>query len=440
MSKMGKKWFLAVLLAVLVFSAFLQVSPVNAADDTNNDCVDPASVTYVRYDLFENPTIPLDAWVEFVGICNSNDLAIKYEKMLGSGTVTHYYVLPEWVRVYFEEYTRSGIDSGTSDREPIAGDRGIISHYADMENGVGDSFEADGVIDYISVTQVREWSDKEARLVELGHLFYLDLKVKSLIFIQEGGQDCYPTGYRMNGIPLSLGPWGNTYVVPKDGGNLQRFYQKGNCGFKEDTIVTDFYVKPGDMANIFGVENVEYPDPWGFCYRVGYMSPRWQVDGDVYDVENACSAIQSRYDTDLQPTLNRLGFHEAFAENVPEGYVPYVFLGKGRVDDWEYKIPSHHWVNASGQTMVLGNGESYTVTVDSNRMFGKHDSFPRFELQLKNQETKYWTVWGDLPDVEWVTPIVFVPDNATTWERTEIFRVWRSGLNTVQIQTIVWDK
>lgn len=325
-----KKLF-SVIFILAVLAGIVPMSSVKAASSDN--CIASSEVVQIGYVLMSAPIIPEGAEVEFVSVCGSKDLAMKWMLPLGSGMKVRYYKLG--IRVEFERYTKPGSSSSSSWTDPEPGDKGHLIGWFDTQDSEG-NWEKDGIADSGLVEQIRIWTRLEEDLMGFSHEYYKDLVANNLIEIGYNS-DCLPDEYRISGMTLKPGPWGMTYQITSQGGLLEAvYYHKGTCSwFKEETVRWSLSVVPGDYVGgteEFGKVSLSEGDPWGFCHTLGYQRPQWQSSEDFIpgSVQDACPDLHSKSEESWEATLSRMGFHRSIGGSVGPNYRTYMWWGEGR--------------------------------------------------------------------------------------------------------------
>jgi hypothetical protein len=348
--------------------------------------------------------IPTGEQVTFVQSCD-DEIAIKWIEKLGAGQVTHYFTL-ENVYLDFQDYVAPGENSIDSEHAARVGDFGVISYYRDWRGPTGEAgSESDGIVDGIAFVEVPEWTETEIGLIGVGNQFYTEAVEKGFFFFSYS-TDCDATVYRINGKPIQAGPYGSTYLVPKEGATLEAFYKAGECGwYDKDTIRWSVEVKPGDAA--VGTEDIyafsmKDPNPWYFCRKLDWMTPAWQPDTLPSLLTDVCSSLYAKDDNSFLAVMAREGFLRAdtrFGDDHSKSFMPFVFNGGDRKIDHTW--PSHKWIAV--ENINLGEGDVFTVSLDAQSqqpiisyVGGQYES-----ISSEDSDIPWYQGWG--------SEIVFIP-------------------------------
>lgn len=410
-------------------------TPTALPEDEN--CVPMGEVTSLRYVFMEEYPIPVRSLVEFVPVCDSTSLAVKWVESLGAGIVEHYFSF-QGADLDFQYFTDPGSSSSTSWRAPRSGESGLITYYEDWYDVAGE-WEPDGIVDGVNVLELREWKEDEVALIGYGNAFYNEA-VSGGWFYFSYATDCGASEYLMNGRPITPGPYGFTYKAPAEGGTFSAFYEAGTCWYNTDTVRWSVEVHPGDA--VVGTEDIAVfsmkdSDPWAFCYRMEWMRPVWSPEYLPYRDEGVCPYLYGMNNTGTLATLARQGYMRAdtrYGDNHPAGWVPFVYWGndlKNIVTSW----PEHEWVRVD--SIDLGNGDVYSVTVDTK------ESAPIFSFVEGGPEPSAYT--SDIPWYGgWGTPILFVAEDHVDdsyyvdWPKMKIYRIRYYTASQAVIEMVVW--
>lgn len=380
-----------------------------------------------QYTLVGGPAIPVGEIIKFV---ERGQLVMEWNVRRGSGYVVRHLLL-QGVRTIFVEST-PGV-SGMKWRAPMAGDIGTITRYDDYLGSSGE-YRPDGFADEVVVQQYRAWSPSEIALLDMAHQFQRELEGKGLVIAGRGG-DCPPKGYLVNGRKAELGPYGDSYFLPKKGGVIAPYWE-GGCA-RSSTLGEETFAKPGDFVSSYGdnlgsIEAFAGEDPWQFCRLLERSRPQWSPRIVPADLKRSCQIYDS-YDRSVLGQMAKLGFYKVddtrhVGAEYEKGATIYQRWEEGRV---KLDLPPHRW--AATDRIDLG-GEIYEAWVE---YLERYDAYSPLIVR---------TAPGNIRLFRWESPFVFIPNKDLgkagpdfDWKNHRVFRVVRSGWSEATIHEAVWE-
>lgn len=384
----------------------------------------------LRYSFVDSPPIPVGEVVEF--LMRDGQLVVSWQQRRGMGYLERHFSL-SGVRIGFVE---SKPDSHSLEwRKPKAGDIGRVTEYHDFVDGTG-GFNPDGVIDDMVVRQYRGWTPREMGLLDLASQFQHELEEKGLVITGRGG-DCPPKGFLVNGRKAELGPYGDSYFLPKKGGVIAPYWE-GGCSQSSALVAGEgTFAQPGDLVfsggdNRGSIGDFAGEDPSQFCRLLERSRPQWSPRIVPAYLKRSCQIYDS-YDRSVLGQMAKLGFYKVgdtghVGAEYEKGMTVYQRWEEGRV---KLELPPHRWV-ATNQ-IELG-GKAYQSSVEYSEW---HD--------IHSPVLTGATPWLFL--FRWEEPFVFVPNKDLgkagldfDWAAFRVFRVVRSGWSEATIHEAVWPK
>lgn len=387
------------------------------------DCISDV----IRYNNILTTTVTpfhIGTEVTFVRVCGG-EIGIQLDTFQNGGFTTAVYVLED-VELNLLDYE---FDSNRYDIvDPQFGARAYIDAFYDFQNELGDtSFGEDGIYDVLYLNEVRQWSKREVRMMELTQEFYQEAIAEGFIYNALSG-DCPPNRFLMDGQPARYGPYGRTFLVPPQGGTLTAIADKDFCWDGVNGYKFNVFVKPGQIVS-FNYDEFVAPineqGPYWICSAFSWVVPGWQPEGEV---PNGCD-LYPQYDASVWATMSRMGYHRAdtrFGDDSPAGYRVFVWWGSAHMP-METALPTGHWERIVNrfEPIDLEDDGRYSVTITQTHA-GPQPVFNFVGAPHTDGAT-------DIPWYTWETPLVFYPtdrlDRPFDWYGVEIFRVTRAGFN-----------
>lgn len=384
----------------------------------------------VRYIFVDKPIIPIGEKIEFVDL-GGGQLAVKWQHRVGWGYTTSVLVF-DGVEMEINVFNET-----SSYRKPRAGDVAIIASYSDWYDALGNHIP-DGIVDRIEFAQFRQWMPLEVAFLQLAYQFREDLYANNLVFAQLGG-DCGTGTITVDGVPAALGPWGNTYRVPAQGGMLSNTYPSDHpCGKHGNEGQPQARVRPGDFvyggAGELMVRFWYERQPAALCTMLEYQAPQWQPQGLPMGFEYKACDLHTDGNQSARGVLRRMGFQEYRPiygdDRLPQGIKAFVFSPYPRR---QVELPAHRWVDIEG--ISLGE-TSYEVKVVRQEPPYLRREYVSIVKSGSNRDL--------VSPVDWGTPVVFLgkdqlDDWATfDWKEADVYRVVRRG-DTAVIQKAVFN-
>lgn len=384
-----------------------------------------------QYESIDNPPIPLGEIIEFVE--RDGRLVVKWNVRRGSGYVERHLRLDGVRNIFFIERLPGA--SRTEYRRPRVGDVGTVVRYDDRLDNTG-KYGPDGVVDEITVRRYRAWEPSEVAFLELASQFQRELEEKGLVIAMRGG-GCPTKGFLVNGRKAELGPYGDSYFLPKKGGVIAPYWE-GRCARSLELVAGEgTFAQPGDFVSFYGgnlgsIEAYAGEDPWQFCRLLERSRPQWSPRIVPADLKRSCQIYDS-YDRSVLGQMTKLGFYKVddtrhVGAEYEKGMTVYQRWEEGRV---KLDLPPHRWV-ATGQ-MELG-GKLYQPSVEYSEWYDTYSpvltgATPRDAIRI----------------FRWESPFVLVPNKDLgktgldfDWKNYRVFRVVRSGWSEATIHEAVW--
>lgn len=387
-----------------------------------------------QYESVDNPPIPVGEIIEFIE--RDGRQVFRWNVRRGSGYVERHLRLDGVRNIFFIE--RLAGASRTEYRPPRVGDVGVIVRYDDHLDNAG-RYGPDGVVDEMTVRRYRAWEPSEVALLDMAHQFQRELEEAGLVIATRGG-DCPAKGFLVDGRPAELGPYGNSYFLPKKGGVIAPYWE-GGCA-RSSVAVTgqEIAAKPGDFVlslpyrdgNRGSIESLAQADPWQFCGFLEDMRPQWSPPFFVPAVAREKCRIYDGDDRTLPGRMAKLGFWETartpqVGAEYEKGATLYERWEEGRV---KLDLPPYRW--AATDQIELG-GVVYKAAVEYSEWYG-------YSPVLTGAASR-----DNIRLFRWESPFVVVPNKdlgRTTefdWKNYRVFRVVRSGWSEATIHEAVWE-
>lgn len=382
------------------------------------------AVSYVDYMNEDRLPFPIGSVVTFFDIAPHSEgtVGIEWDEQMENPVTNvpwfykHGFAIDSRVTLVFDEVGAS------AHRQPKAGDKGVFVRYDRDDHGTLVNMQ------FVEYAQLEPWNE---RVLRLGQEFYQEaLDQHFALTIFEQGTDCVPDEILVNGKPAQKGPYGRTIMLPIRGATVSGWYEKDReCNYGGPQVRWSYFAKPGDVLGGSQISwnegTIEMIEAQPLCSILIDLRPQWQPETLP---NGADSCVFEKSDTNVLPTMARLGFDNAYGVHVPS--IGTLFLPQ--TDTSSIALPAHRWVNTN--YLLLSSGDAYTATWAFNGRYGEN------VVQLSS-------IGADPNDIalelEPGNLIVYVPDahlmsSGFTWIECEVYRVVRIGFESIQVQQIVW--
>lgn len=308
--------------------------------------------------------------------------------------------------------------------KPTDGNVAVFTGYATDDHGR---------ITHMLFTEYGTWDAHDVALLSMVQAFYDESKQKNFALLNYVS-DC-PSDILVNGAPMKKGPYGDTIALPKNGAWVSSWFKRESLCSAGNPMAWRVFAKPGDVIEA-GTGNasvrisVKDYDIGSFCALLNKQRPQWQPKEIPQGISASECGLYTGSDKGTNATLARLGFAQVQSANMPIGVVPLTYKGATN----NFPMPDHKWVTTD--YVLLASGDVYTVSLGLSPQFHTYEA--HFTLISGNN-----TAEGDIPWYTWGSPLLFAPEEQTAdlpfdWGKYEIFRVVRTGWDTMKVQQLVW--